>query len=643
MSSRYSKRVLIFLTAFAGIALILFLEYLGLFEGINAYVYDMSFRIRGPQTPSGRIVIASIDEKSLAKYGRWPLRRVYYAELLDRLNEASVVGFDVIFAEKSEDDPIFAEAIRRQGRVVLPIYIDSTLNSVNPLPSLSPYRTGHIHVEESIDNVVREVFHIIYYRGVRLPSLTSVMYETATGRTINTNTGPAEPLYETDRRGILQADPMKINYYGRPGTFRHVSMSDVIEGKYKPDFLKDKIILVGLTAPGIVDMIATPFSQERNLMSGVEVHANILNNLLDGNAIRDVSEKLRWFLAAALSLLCFFLFMRLGERNAALLWLLSLIVVTVVVFYLFAAFNKWLSPAVFYFSLSFTYMFTYILKLDEAARRLDSKYLSVMRLLEGSGNTTPQIGFDGGLLGSLSPGGVNTKIQRLIRVEQEYEERLEDTIQQKTRELSHALSMLNNMSNEMIMRLTAAAESKDAHTGKHISRIGLYASRIAEMLGMPADFIEQITLAAAMHDIGKIGIPNRILLKEGPLSSDEFEIIKTHTAIGAKILSGSGFPMIRMSATIAMFHHERWDGTGYPNGLKGSYIPVEARITMICDIYDALRSSRPYKDALDHKRTFAIITEGDVKTMPHHFDPDVLSAFVRSSPSFEEIYSKYHD
>jgi CHASE2 domain-containing sensor protein len=489
LSPRYNKRVLILLTVFAGIVLIFFLEYLGLFEGINAYVYDMSFRIRGSQLPSGRIIIASIDEKSLARYGRWPIGRIYYAELLDRVDQASAVGFDVIFAEKSQDDALFAEAIKRQGRVILPVYIDTALNNINPLSSFSPHRIGHIHVEEGIDNVVREVFHTLYHAGARLPSLTSVMYETATGRTINSKTGSAKSQYETSRQGILQADPMKINYYGRPGTFQRVSISDVIDGKYAPDFFKDKMVLVGLTAPGIVDMVATPFSQERNLMSGVEVHANILNNLLDGNAIKDVSEKLRWFSAIALSLLCFFLFMRFSERNAALLWLLSLIVITAAVFYLFAEFNRWMSPALFYFSVSFTYMFTYVLKLDEAARKLDTKYLSVVHLLEGGRDTTPQIGFDSGLLGSLSPGGVNTKIQRLIRVEQQYEKSLEDTIQEKTQELSHALSMLNSMSNEMIMRLTAAAESKDAHTGKHISRIGLYASKIAEVLEMPANFI----------------------------------------------------------------------------------------------------------------------------------------------------------
>lgn len=195
----------------------------------------------------------------------------------------------------------------------------------------------------------------------------------------------------------------------------------------------------------------------------------------------------------------------------------------------------------------------------------------------------------------------------------------------------------------MIIRLTAAAESKDDHTGKHISRIGLYAGKVAEVLSMPSDFIEKVTLASAMHDIGKIGIPNQILLKPGELTPDEFEIIKNHTTIGAKILSGSAYPMIQMSAIIALYHHERWDGTGYPKGLKGSDIPVEARIIMICDIYDALRSRRPYKQAFDHKQAFTIITEGDVKTTPDYFDPDVLRAFIQISAIFEEIFNKYRD
>lgn len=195
----------------------------------------------------------------------------------------------------------------------------------------------------------------------------------------------------------------------------------------------------------------------------------------------------------------------------------------------------------------------------------------------------------------------------------------------------------------MILRLTAAAESKDDYTGEHISRIGLYAARLAEKLAMPSDFIEKISLASAMHDIGKIGIPDHILMKPGELTPAEFEVIKNHTTIGAKILSDSAYPMIQMSAVIALYHHERWDGTGYPKKLKESGIPVEARIIIICDIYDALRSKRPYKQPFDHKQAFTIITEGDVKTQPDHFDPDVLRAFIQISPVFEEIFNRYQD
>jgi len=637
----YFKKAGFFVIAISGLLILFLLEYLGLFEGINAYIYDTSFRIRGSHKPSDKIVIAAIDEKSLEQLGRWPLKRIYYARLIDKMQQAAVIGFDMVLAEPSDNDAMLAAAIKRHGRVILPLYIDRGLNITKPLESLSPYKTGHVHIEQGIDNVAREVFHTLYFKDLRLPSLTSAMYESMTSTPLNRQE-PSLKIHKKPSNSILQTDALKINYYGKPGTFQYISMSDIISDKYPPDFFSGKSVLVGLTAPGIVDMVATPFSQERNKMPGAEVHANILNNLIERNSIQETDEWIRWLLAIVLSVTCFLSFIRLSEKKAALLWAFTLIIITVSVFFLFTAFNVWIAPALFYFSVSYIYMITYIMILDEAAKKLDMKYSTVSHLLGGSSDQLPEKSSADGLVSFLSQEGINVKVQRLIWAEQQYETKLEYTIQEKTKELSHALSMISNMSNEMIMRLTTAAESKDDHTGKHISRIGLYAKIIAERMEMPSDFIEKITLASAMHDIGKIGIPDQILLKPGYLTLEEFEIIKRHTTIGSKILSGSAYPMIQMSASIALNHHERWDGTGYPRSLKGQDIPIEARIIMICDIYDALRSQRPYKPPFDHQKAFTIITQGDVQTMPDHFDPDVLHTFIKTSPAFDEIFNKYY-
>jgi putative two-component system response regulator len=213
-----------------------------------------------------------------------------------------------------------------------------------------------------------------------------------------------------------------------------------------------------------------------------------------------------------------------------------------------------------------------------------------------------------------------------------------DLLEQRVRERT---ADVNESYLELIFTMTRAAEHKDENTGAHVQRISYYSRELAGALGLDAEFVDRIFFASPMHDIGKIGIPDDILLKPGPLTPSEWTVMKGHTTMGARILGSSKSPYLRMGAEIALDHHERWDGGGYPNGKRGEAISMAARIMNVCDVYDALRSARPYKRPFGHARTVDIMMRGDGRTQPEHFDPALLSAFQKDLPAFREIFETY--
>jgi putative two-component system response regulator len=221
---------------------------------------------------------------------------------------------------------------------------------------------------------------------------------------------------------------------------------------------------------------------------------------------------------------------------------------------------------------------------------------------------------------------------------------LEETVQRRTSELRHALEEVTRAQRlvqeghlDTIRRLTIAAEYKDHDTAGHIERIGRYSEVVGHAMHLAPGMVDLLLHAAPMHDVGKLGIPDNILLKAGPLTDEERDIMNTHTTIGAQILTGSTSPVIQMGERIALAHHEKWRGSGYPRGISGEEIPMEARICSVVDFFDALTMDRPYRKAVPNDEVVLMIQAETGSS----FDPSVVEIFLDVRVELEKIQAEY--
>jgi hypothetical protein len=374
-------------------------------------------------------------------------------------------------------------------------------------------------------------------------------------------------------RSAFAGDGARIDFRGPPGTIATVSFADLVQGRSpaNPKVFRGRTVVVGASAASLQDVHPSPMSTGR-LMSGPEVQANAVWTALHGAPLRDAPAALHWLLVALLGALVPVLRVRAGLLAATLGGLSGGVVFLAGVQ---VAFENGLVVVV----------------------------------------VPPCLALVGGAVATIAASELAERAAR--RHVARDNELLEQRVRERTRELQDTQL-------EVVQRLSRAAEWKDTDTGAHIERIGRLAEDLALAIGLPRDEATLLRHASAMHDVGKIGIPDHILHKPGRLDDAERAVMERHAEIGAAILAGSAAPLLQRAEEIARTHHERWDGTGYPAGLAGEEIPLAARICAICDVFDALTSRRPYKEPWSVEHALKEICE----QRGRHFDPRLVDAFL---------------
>jgi CHASE2 domain-containing sensor protein len=544
----------------------------GALDGLERATLKSRFDIRGTERADDVVVVA-IDAKSFdVLREQWPFPRSLHGKAIRRLHAAGAleIVYDVQFTEPTEprEDLALYEAIEAAGGAVLATSESDERGRTNVLGGDANLR--RIGAQAAASDLYNDSAGSI----TRFPRMVSGL-ETLPVVAAERAGAPSLPASAFEHGGAW------IDYRGPPGSIQTVSFSDVVRGRFAPGAFRDRVVVVGASAPTLRDVHATPVGGDEP-MAGAEVQANAIWTALHGAPLHQPSPLVSFVLVALLALVA----PLVGLRLPALLAGLAVPV----------------AGALF---------------------------------LVGA-----QLAFEAGLLldvvaplAALVVGGVGTiawsqlaesRVRRAVTRDNEL---LEQRVRERTEELWQTQV-------EVLQRLGVAIEWRDAETGSHIERIGAFCERLALEVGMsPAD-AELLRHASALHDVGKVGIPDEILTKPGPLDADEWETMKTHTTIGGDILSGSSSALVQLSQTIALTHHEHWDGGGYPLGLSGERIPLAGRICAICDVFDALLSARPYKDPWPLERTLPEIE----RLSGRQFDPGLVAAFM---PIARELHSEW--
>ncbi len=629
------------------IAVFIFLNHYLLYRSDILHKADMKlydvleeYALKNKKLPSPKVVVVDIDEKSLETFGQWPWPRVLLADLIAKIDRggASAIALDIIFPEKDrtspkeisafykryfeldrfeitlpealkDNDAVFADVIAKSAAVTsvylsrdkrsakecqavskieLPPMEDLPLHSYSymlcniPKIQKNAHMYGFVNSYKDSDGVIRRMPLFARYKGNVVPSLSIATLLSIDPALERTGRQDFKILGEDIRTN--EKSEILLRFYPE-SWYKKISAVDIFQDNNLQKQIEGKIVIVGSSAVGLHDNVIIAGSRQ---MMGAHVHVTMLENILHHDYLVQL-EKYRY------------------------IDILISIVATFLLFYFLVAKRNFSIVALF---------------IGGVGLSLGTAYYAMQE------NLYLSIGYF--IVPFLFHFGFVSFLYILIEAYQRY---LFDKELGRTN-----LALLDSM--------VYVAEIHDTETGAHIIRTKHYVKELAEHLYYQGIYTDELSKerieimfnTAPLHDIGKIGIPDAILKKPGKLTKEEFEVIKKHPAIGAEIIDNAIVnyrknDFFECARNIALYHHEKWDGSGYPEGLKGLEIPLEARLMAIADVFDALISRRVYKDSFDEKRIRSIILDG----RGTHFDPVVVDAFLEIEYKFHEIAARFAD